>query len=37
VKPVFFNMLTVLKTAKRDHYMFDETFNPAELESFGLK
>jgi len=27
----------VLKTAKRDHHMFDETFNPAELERFGLK
>ena len=33
----FFYALTVLKTAKRDHHMFEETFNPAELERFGLK
>lgn len=33
----FFYTLTVLKTAKRDHHMFDETFNPAELERFGLR
>ncbi|MDM1769309.1 hypothetical protein ACFODO_14055 [Acinetobacter sichuanensis] len=33
----FFYALTVLKKAKRDHHMFDEAFNPAELEGFGLK
>lgn len=33
----FFHALTVLKTAKRDHHMFDEAFNLAELERFGLR
>lgn len=33
----FFYTLTTLKIAKRDHHMFDETFNFAELEKFGLK
>lgn len=33
----FFDVITVLKTAKRDHHMFDETFDHAELGKLGLK
>lgn len=33
----FFYTLATLKAEKRNHHMFDDNFDPSQLEDFGLK